>query len=249
MENIVGVYMITDVYFYMVAIPAVLIYGIAKGGFGGALGVISVPIMCFVVSPQTAASILLPILCVMDLFAVSEHRRNVLMSEIKFMLPPAVLGIVLASLFMGMLDESFIAIFIGLLSLAFSINYFLTHKVKCLSNTMARVMCVLSGVASTAIHSGGAPISIYIYPKGFPKRQLMGTLALFFCLMNLIKLVPYSLLGGFNTQNLLTSLVLMPLAPIGVKMGVYLLDKIDQKVMYNLCYGILFLSGIKLILT
>ncbi|MGB0282895.1 MAG: sulfite exporter TauE/SafE family protein, partial [Neptuniibacter sp.] len=62
--------MITDPLFYLAAIPAVLIVGISKGGFGGGLGLIAVPMMALVISPVQAAAIMLPILCIMDLFAL-----------------------------------------------------------------------------------------------------------------------------------------------------------------------------------
>ena len=58
---------ITDPFFYAVGIPAVLIAGVSKSGFGGGLGVMAVPLMALAVSPQAAAAIMLPILCLMDL--------------------------------------------------------------------------------------------------------------------------------------------------------------------------------------
>ena len=51
--------MITDPWFYVAAVPAVLLFGIAKGGFGGGLGVLAVPLMALVVSPLQAAAVLL----------------------------------------------------------------------------------------------------------------------------------------------------------------------------------------------
>jgi len=60
----------TDPFFYPVAIFAVLIVGISKGGFGGGLGLLAVPVMALVISPLKAAAILLPILCVIDLFGL-----------------------------------------------------------------------------------------------------------------------------------------------------------------------------------
>ena len=58
--------MLSDPAFYLVAIPAVLIFGISKGGFGGGLGIAAVPLMALVVSPATAAGIMLPPLILMD---------------------------------------------------------------------------------------------------------------------------------------------------------------------------------------
>ena len=104
----------------------------------------------------------------------------------------------------------------------------------------------VAGFTSTHIHAGGPPISIYLLPKKFDKVILVGTLAMFFAVMNFIKLVPYTLLGQFNTVNLWTSLVLMPLAPIGVRMGYWLLHNARQDMLYRVIYMFLFCSGIKL---
>ena len=41
--------MIDDPWFYFAAIPAVLMFRISKGGFGGGLGAIAVPLMALVV--------------------------------------------------------------------------------------------------------------------------------------------------------------------------------------------------------
>ncbi|MFS1454831.1 hypothetical protein BCT99_027070 [Vibrio lentus] len=58
--------MIIDIWFYLAAIPAVFFYGMGKGGVGGILGMLSVPLMAMSVSPVQAAAILLPLLCGMD---------------------------------------------------------------------------------------------------------------------------------------------------------------------------------------
>jgi uncharacterized membrane protein YfcA len=67
---------ITDPFFYLVAIPAVLIAGVSKSGFGGGLGVMAVPLMALALSPQAAAAIMLPILCLMDVANVWAYRKN-----------------------------------------------------------------------------------------------------------------------------------------------------------------------------
>ena len=49
--------------FYLVAIPAVILLGLSKGGFSG-LSSLAMPIMSLVSSPVRAAAIVLPILIV-----------------------------------------------------------------------------------------------------------------------------------------------------------------------------------------
>ena len=46
---------ISDPHFYMFAIPAVLLVGLAKGGFGGPLSLLGVPLMSLTIAPVQAA--------------------------------------------------------------------------------------------------------------------------------------------------------------------------------------------------
>jgi uncharacterized membrane protein YfcA len=68
--------MITDPFFYAVAIPAVIMVGLSKGGFGGAMALLGVTLMALAISPVQAAAILLPILIVMDIVSLWSWRGN-----------------------------------------------------------------------------------------------------------------------------------------------------------------------------
>jgi uncharacterized membrane protein YfcA len=241
--------MITDYLFYITAIPAVLLYGISKGGFGGALGVIAVPLMALTTTPVQAASVLLPILCVMDGFAIRYHYKNCNFSEIKTMLPSAIIGIGIGSFIMGIVSDQVVEIVVGSLSLMFCMQYYLKGNSCKIYKYSGYFWSGLSGLSSTMIHAGGGPISMYLLPKKLDKMVMVGTMAVFFGIMNLIKLIPYAYLGNFDHQNLMTSLVLIPLAPIGVKLGTMLLKVISQQRVYQVCYLFLLISGGKLFYT
>jgi uncharacterized protein len=239
---------ISDPWFYITAIPAVFIYGIGKGGLGGALGIIAVPLMAMIISPMQAATILLPILCVMDVFAVKQHYSNADYGVLKRMMPGSLLGIVLAGMFLSVTPESGLKLLIGGLSLLFCLQYVVvgTDKQQKGGVLSAWFWSMMGGFSSTAIHAGGGPASIYMLPLKLDKVVLVATMAVLFGIINLFKLIPYTLLGEFNHTNLMTSLVLMPLAPVGVKIGIWLLHKTSQSLIYRLCYLFLFISGFKL---
>ena len=84
--------MITDPWFYACAIVAVLIVGIAKGGLGGGIGIVGVPLMSLTIDPIRAAAIMLPILLVMDVFAVRAWWKRWDATNLRTMIPGAVLG-------------------------------------------------------------------------------------------------------------------------------------------------------------
>lgn len=242
--------MITDPLFYLYAIPAVLIFGMAKGGFGGGIAVVSVPLMTLAVSPVTAAAILLPILVVMDAVAIWSFRGRWSNINLKYTLPGAILGIVVGAFTFRYLSEDAIRIMIGLMALVFGLDYWLkrsdSHQ-RQPNPWRGNWWGSLAGFSSFGIHAGGPPISIYMLPLQMEKTLLMGTFAAFFTVVNLVKVIPYAWLGQFDQSNLLTSLVLVPLAPVGVRLGYYLLHKVSETFIYRLCYFFLLVVGAKLL--
>jgi uncharacterized membrane protein YfcA len=65
--------------------------------------------------------------------------------------------------------------------------------------------------------------------------------------MNYVKLIPYAMLGQLGLQNLSTALVLLPLAPAGMALGVWLQRRTPADVFYRICYALVFLVGCKLL--
>ena len=96
-------------------------------------------------------------------------------------------------------------------------------------------------------HAGGGPLSMYLFPLKLDKTKLMATSVFFFITVNYAKLIPYAWLGQLSSENLMTSLMLLPLAPIGVKLGVWMHHRVSNDIFYIICYTALFFTGLKLI--
>jgi len=225
-------------------------YGMAKGGLGPGVGAIAIPLLSMVIDPVQAAAILLPILCVMDIFAVWKFRNSFSRYHLSILLPAGITGIVIASFLMGHLHPNAIKLIIGITVILFCFDYWFRSdagRKKMNGRLSGYLWGTVAGFTSTHIHAGGAPVSIYLLPQNLDKVVLMGTMAIFFTAMNYIKLIPYTFMGLLNLENLMTSLVLMPLAPIGVTLGHLILNKVEQKIIYRFLYIALFLSGVKLL--
>jgi len=241
--------MITDPLFYFFAVPAILIFGIAKGGFGNAIGVVAVPLMALAVSPLQAAAILLPILCVMDVFAIRKFWRQWDVINIVIMLPAGCVGVLVGSLTFSYLNEGHMRLLIGLLALIFALNFWLKSPGSIQKEPdyiKGSFWSVIGGFTSFGIHSGGPPVNIYLLPQKLHPKVFMGTCAMFFWITNYVKLIPYFILGQLDSQNLQTSLVLLPLAPIGVGFGYYLHTRVSTQKFYNIFNFFLIITGCKL---
>ena len=114
---------ITDPWFYAVAVPAVLLFGISKGGFAGGFGIVAVPMMALVISPVQAAAILLPILCVMDLVALWRFRGEWVGSELRLLLPASLVGIGAGTLLFEYMSPAVVRLVLGGLAVLFTLHF------------------------------------------------------------------------------------------------------------------------------
>lgn len=245
--------MITDPWFYFAAVPAVLMFGISKGGFGGGLGVVAVPLMALVISPIQAAAIMLPILCIMDLFAMRRFRGQWVWPELRVLVPASLLGIGVGTLLFEYMSPAVIRLIVGAIAIVFTLHYWfnLRHQHPDDHRDLPRTVGALGGGAagftSFIAHAGGPPINMYLLRRSLNRTEFVATTVFFFAVVNYVKLIPYAWLGQFDTTNLATAVVLAPLAPIGIEIGHYLHHRISERLFFSFIYIMLFIVGSKLI--
>ncbi len=242
--------MIDDPVFWAVAVFSVLITGVSKGGFGG-LGLLAVPLMALVVSPVQAASIMLPILIVMDWVGIWSYRRHRDLKLLALILPGALIGIILGYFLASYVDDNMVRIAVGMIAVIFPIyavfkprggDGFIQDN-----RPLGAVAGVVSGFTSFVAHAGGPPYQAYALPQNLDKMIYAGTAVTFFTVVNAVKLIPYGLLGQLDQTNLTISLYLVPFAPIGVLVGAWLVKRIDQAMFYRIMYVLIFSVGLKLL--
>ena len=241
--------MITDPWFYAAAIPAVLLVGISKGGFGSGAGIFATPLMALTIPIPQAAAIMLPILIVMDAVGLWAYRGKFQRENLKLLLAGAILGIALGTLAFRYFSDGWTRISLGVMSVAFVLHYYLVRmadRAAHPSRPKAVFWSVVSGLTSTIAHAGGPPLSIYLLPLRLEKTVLVGTTVVFFAVVNAVKLVPYAWLDLFDGGNLSTSAALAPLAPVGIYLGYQMTRRVDQVLFYRICYAVLLVVGLRL---
>ena len=242
--------MITDPFFYGVTVPAVLLLGISKSGFGAGFGSLAVPMMALAVTVPQAAAILMPVLLLMDLLGMAAFRKDFDWALLKFLIPWGLVGIVVGTLLFKLLDAKVVAGIVGGFTLLFLAQRLLFPP-KADSPPPPRwlgaILTATSGFTSFIAHAGGPPVNAYMIPLRLSPIRFTATMAFFFFVINLSKWLPYAWLGLLDWRNFATSMVLLPIAPIGVWVGVRLARRISQVLFYRMLYLGMFLTGIKLL--
>ena len=242
--------LITDPFFYAVAIPAVLMLSISKSGFGAGFGSLAVPVMALAVTVPQAAAILMPLLLLMDLLGLAAFRKDFDMKFLKFLIPCGLVGTLVGALLFKMLDAKVVAGIVGVFTLLFLAQRLLfppKPNSPPPPKWLGAILTATSGFTSFVAHAGGPPISAYVIPLRLSPIKFTATMASFFFVINLSKWLPYAWLGLLDLRNMATSVVLLPLAPVGVWIGVRLAKSISPLWFYRFLYLGMFLTGIKLL--
>lgn len=241
----------TDLWFYLAAVPAVILVGLSKGGFGGAISLLGVPIMALVIPPIEAAAIMLPILVVMDVVALAAWWRVWDRRSVSILIPSTLFGVLIGWATAAYVTDAEVRLIVGVLSLAFTLNYVLRLRrplpAQPHNAPKGWLWGTVGGYTSFVSHAGGPPVQIYLLPLRLDPGVTAGTTVLVFAVANFAKLLPYAMLGQFSPAHLATSAALLPLAPVCTWLGARLVRIVAFETFYRVSYAALFLIGLKLV--
>lgn len=249
--------MMTDPFFYATAIPAVIMVGLSKGGFGGAMALLGVPLMALAIPPVQAAAILLPILIVMDMVSLWSWRSHKDNRTLTIMVPGALIGIAIGWATAAWVTDAMIRLIVGAVALWFVWRYVMQSLAVARTGqaqaprghrpVQGMVWGTLAGFTSFVSHAGGPPYQIYTLPLRQDPKTYTGTSVRFFAIINAVKLAPYFALGQFDATNLSTSLALAPLAPVATLAGAFIIRRMKPDIFYPFMYAMVSIAALKLI--
>lgn len=235
----------------------------SKGGFPvGMLGMQLVVLLWpgQVDQARSGIGFILPLLCLMDVFAVWTYRRHIDWKSVAPLFPWAAAGVAAATPVFLMNNtavkssDSLIAAFIGCTGILFVV-YELLRKVilKRLEGRRPSSMVAnagvgfCSGVVSLVAHAAGPIMQMYLLPRKQAKEVYAASLAAFFLVLNMIKLPLYILTDSTTKEMVTPILTCLPFVPLGVLSGYWMVRILPQKVYVALIYGILFCTSLRLI--
>jgi uncharacterized membrane protein YfcA len=237
------------VLFWSLALLAASLVGMGKGGMP-VVGMLGVPVLSLIISPVTAAGLLLPVYVLSDMFGLYAYRQDFDRRVLAILAVGVTIGVGLGWATARVTPEWLVTTIVGVIGAVFALRL-LTRR----GEVPAREAKVapglfwgaVTGFTSFVSHSGAPPFQVYVMPLRLQKMVYAGTNTILFAYLNAIKLVPYWALGQFNPGNLKVAAMLMPAAAIAVFAGVKLVKIVPEKLFFQVITWALLAVSVKLI--
>jgi hypothetical protein len=234
---------------YVAIVIAILgfMIGLAKGGFGG-LGALLTPILALVLPVALAVGVLLPMLMVGDVFALYMYWKEWDSDLVKRMLPAGVVGALAGTALLSWLSPDGLRIILGVFVLVLVGYKFVSDRIQALRYEPrvwhAPAASLLAGVASGMFNYGGPAFSSYLLLQKLKARPFIATTAIYFALLNLIKVPGFLYTGVLNVPLLFSLWWVFPFIPLGIWVARAMLTRLSPSAFEWLIILLLIFSSV-----
>ena len=226
--------------------------GAAKGGLGSAMGGLIVPFLSIITDDvKEAVLISLPLYIVGDWLAVRAYWKTWDKQILLLTLPFAAIGVLIGTILLRDLSSEALRFVLGIMSLVIGIYNLLRHRLQHIKysskNWHGFVAGLFGGIGAALASAGGPAYSAYLLLQDIPPRIFIGTSAVFFMLVNLMR-VPWLWKDGlFGWDTLQQAVWFMPIVWLGVLVGQRFVNYINPLVFDRIMTIFLILAGIVLL--
>lgn len=220
--------------------------GVAKGGFN-VLGALLTPILSLVLPVSLAVGVLLPMLIAGDVFAVYSYRSEWDGRLVRRMLPAGVAGALVGTFLLAELSPNALRIALAIFVLLLVAYKFVSDRFQYLRYQPrpwhAPAAGVFAGLASGMFNNGGPPFNSYLLLQKMRPRPFIATTALFFALLNLIKIPGFLYTGVLNVPLLLSLWWVFPFIPLGIWAARWLISRVNRQIFEWIVVALLIFSS------
>jgi uncharacterized membrane protein YfcA len=236
----------------LVTAVVTFLIGLSKGGLGGTAGALATPMLALVMPADKVIGLVLPILMLADVFAVGLHWGRWNRKLVLLLIPGSIVGVIIGTVLITNAPTETLRTLLGVIVLIFAIYKILEKRILRTMVYKPRdwhglVAGTITGFSSALAHTGGPPVSIYLLMQGVTPRVFIATSALFFLFLNWIKVPFYLYADLFDVELLRQIACLLPLVPIGVVTGRWLIGRVDAVTFERIIVGLLLINALLLI--
>jgi uncharacterized membrane protein YfcA len=235
------------------AFLGILLIGLSKAGFATGLGMLSTPLVAQALPARVAIGVVLPLLCLADLFTLAVYWKRWDARLVLWPLAGTALGIALATAFVTTISDLALRRSIGAIGLVLTLllvvrNHFHPHAVYRPAWWHGVLVGVAAGFSSTIAHAAGPVMALYLLAQRLEKDRFVATSGLFFTANNLLKVPPYVMTGLIDAATLALSLRYAAAVPVGIAAGWWANRHIPQRHFDAVVAGLMILTSLDLLL-
>ncbi len=235
----------------LILILVCLLIGLSKGGLGAVLAVLAIPLLSQVMPVPAAQGLTLPLLLCADVFALWIYRNTWDMRFIWRLIPFAVVGIIIGTYLLAVLPNTTLKHILAIFTLFFVayklVGDRLTDSHYIPRNWHGYLAGGVSGLGSAMANVGAPPFTVYMLMQNVSPQTFVGTMTLFFALVNAIKLPGLMLAGLVDFSQILSILWVLPVLPVGVWIGRYVIRRINQAAFERFMLFVLVIAALFLL--
>jgi uncharacterized membrane protein YfcA len=230
-----------------------LCIGASKTGINN-LSNLSIPLFALIFEAKPSTGIILPLLCLGDLFAVIYYRRHAEWKYILRLVPWALAGfgtalavdrLVPAKGFKILIGA---CIFVGLVVMFWNDRRGRDAKVPT-GWWFSAIFGIIGGFSTMIGNAAGPIMSVFLLSVRLPKTSFIGTAAWFFLIVNYLKIpLQYFVWHNISGESLLFDITIAPFVLIGAGLGILLVKKISEAHYRLAVYGLTLVSAALLFL-
>jgi uncharacterized membrane protein YfcA len=221
--------------------------GMTKGGFN-TLGALLTPVLSLVLPVSTAVGVLLPMLIVGDAFAIYIYWREWDAALVRRMLPAGIIGALIGTYLLAAMSPNALRVALAIFVLLLVVYKLASDRITRLAYQPRRWHAPaaggLAGVASGMFNNGGPPFNSYLLLQKMPPRLFIATTALFFAILNLIKVPGFLYTGILNVPLLLSLWWVFPFIPLGIWAARWIVTHINQQTFEWIVIALLIASSV-----
>lgn len=229
-----------------------LCMGFAKTGVPGA-SILAVVLMAQAFHENAALSVgaLMPVILVGDLFAVGLYARDTAWDRLWRLLPSVLLGLATGAVLLHYVRGNALRPILGGLVLGmFLLEIHRRYRSDgrfVHTGWFAWLAGGLAGFATMVGNAAGPVMSMYLLSQDLPKSRFMGTTAVFYFIVNILKTVPMVANQMITRETCEFALFAVPVTLAGVALGRWVFRRISQAVFDSAALILAAIGGVWLI--
>jgi uncharacterized membrane protein YfcA len=197
-------------------------------GFAGAL--VAIPLLALVMSPHEAVPPYAVMMLLVNSFLVWEAREHIDGRRVRRMLVGGVPGVLIGALALKYLPATWLEVTISAATLVFGLLFLTRVRVRFPEHPATEPLIgLLSGLLGGSISAPGPPVVVYALARGWGKDVFRSSLLAYFLCLSASGTLCYFVCGMVTGRMILLSLVALPPAFVASRMGVWMKQRIGER--------------------